>query len=142
MDQVRELAIHSTILGGMGQAGLDFKEVAGAAAEGVTVVAHYDPAFVKSEKASKFAELWAARYKREPDYLAASGYDAVWMIADAAKKVGASRKEVTRELSTMEFNGASGKVKLLPLEELRKDIVLQRWESGRLVGKENLGWIK
>jgi branched-chain amino acid transport system substrate-binding protein len=137
---VRARGVTAKILGSVGQSAPDFRNVAGDAAEGVTLVTPYDPLLVSSEHASKFRALWKTKNETEPDYLAATSYDAVWLIASAAQSAGASPKSIARGLYGVEFTGASGPIKLLPQGEARRDLAVQVWEGGKLVGKEAWSW--
>lgn len=82
---------------------------AGAAAEGLVVVA---PAFdvdSKLEKTRAFVAAFRQRYGVEPTYSAANSYDAVWLLAELIQK-GARSGEALRDglYTTTDFPSLSG----------------------------------
>ncbi|HEY5799887.1 MAG TPA: ABC transporter substrate-binding protein, partial [Burkholderiaceae bacterium] len=62
----------------------------------------------------KFMAAYRARYKADPDQFAAQAYDAMYIVAEALKKVAITgdvmkdRAALTAALPGVKFNGATG----------------------------------
>lgn len=86
-----------------------------------------------SEIALKFSASFDIRYGKQPERLAALGYDAVKMIADAYTSGGGSRDKLVRKLSELaKFQGASGKITFGKSRE-NVEMPIYRIEKGRPV---------
>ncbi|HVX66745.1 MAG TPA: ABC transporter substrate-binding protein [Bryobacteraceae bacterium] len=104
-----------------------FVQEAGAAAEGVLfpLVAEPEP---------EFAQRFAARFGREPDYAAACAYDAVRMLVEAVRKSGLNRSRIRDAVAALTpYAGASGRIEWDEVGQNRRAPVLAKIEHGRPV---------
>jgi branched-chain amino acid transport system substrate-binding protein len=86
--QAREIGLNVPLLGGDGWDSPALLKGAGGALEGAYFTNHWyddDPA----ARPQRFITDYQRRYGKKPDALAALGYDAVGVLADAMKRVGA-----------------------------------------------------
>jgi branched-chain amino acid transport system substrate-binding protein len=110
--QARELGIQVPLFGGDGWDSPKLFEAAGTALEGCYFSNHYsaeDP----SEAIQNFIKTYKARYNgRTPDAMAALGYDATRVLADAMKRArslsGPDLRDAIAE--TQDFPGVTGKI--------------------------------
>lgn len=110
--QAREVGLGARFLGGDGLEGLLSM---GPEYDGTLVGLLYHPD--ASRPAREFAEKFRARHGRDPDSFAALGYDAVHLLAQAAKEGGRSRAKIRdylagvgRKDGTPAFEGVTGAV--------------------------------
>jgi ABC-type branched-subunit amino acid transport system substrate-binding protein len=102
------------VLGPDQLADLDFYEMAGQAAEGLLVC---QPILLETEnpKQSKFVRRFEQLYKRQPDWIAAAGYDAMRLALEVLNSSGPGRRAFLQSLRTISgpdtaFEGLSGPV--------------------------------
>jgi len=110
--QARELGYTNPILGADGWDSGKLLEIAGAAAlQKVYFTNHYSP-FSTDPKVAKFVNEYKTKFGSVPDALAALGYDATFMMADAIKRAGAADPaKITAALAaTKGFVGVTGTV--------------------------------
>ena len=108
--QARELGYTNPIVGADGWDSGKLLEIAGAAAlQNVFFTNHYS-AFSTDPKVVKFVNDYKAKYGSVPDALAALGYDAAYLIADAAKRAGAADSAKIKDAlaATKNFTGVTG----------------------------------
>jgi branched-chain amino acid transport system substrate-binding protein len=100
--QARGLGMQARFVGGDGLVPLAGK---GAAYEGTMVglLYHRDA----GERARAFAQAYRARYGSDPDPFAAAAYDAVKLLAAAARANGPTREGIQRYLHTLGQNGGA-----------------------------------
>ncbi len=102
----------------------------------VTKTAVFPSQFLEKESSEinlKFSASYDIRYGKRPERLAALGYDAVLMIADAYASGANSRDKLVRKLSDLrQFQGASGKISFGPSRE-NIEMPLYRIDKGRPV---------
>ena len=109
--QARALGIRAPIIGGdglLGLAGLD------PVYDGVYVGLLYHPD-APSQFGRQFLEIYRNQYGQPPDHFAALTYDAVMLVADAARQVGFDRQRIRDYLQTVgngrePFQGVSGTI--------------------------------
>ncbi len=109
--QARALDIEAPIIGGdglLGLAGLD------PVYDGTYVGLLYHPD-APSQFGRQFLEAYRRRYGQPPDHFAALTYDAVMLVADAARQVGFARQRIRDYLQTVgngreSFQGVSGTI--------------------------------
>lgn len=109
--QARKLGIKTPMLGGDGWESPKLGEVAGKAFNGCYYSNHYssqDP----NPKIQEFIKKYSAKYKETPEAMAALGYDATYILADAIKRAKSlSGKDIAAELAnTKDFDGVTGKI--------------------------------
>jgi branched-chain amino acid transport system substrate-binding protein len=73
---------------------------------------------ITGERAQAFATAFRQAYGKDPDPFAAAAYDAVMLLAEAARKNGATREGIQRYLHTLgqpggaaPFQGATGEIR-------------------------------
>jgi len=137
--QARELGIKAPFLGGDGWDSPKLWEIGGEALNGSYFANHYsvdDP----NPAVQKFVGDYRARYKLVPDALAALGYDAARILADAMRRAGSTAGEKVRDAlaATKDFPGVTGKITLNADRNPIKPAVMLRIENGRFVYVETL----
>jgi branched-chain amino acid transport system substrate-binding protein len=137
--QARELGIKAPFLGGDGWDSPKLWEIGGEALNGSYFANHYsvdDP----NPAVQKFVGDYKARYKAVPDALAALGYDAARILADAMRRAGSTAGEKVRDAlaATKDFPGVTGKITLNADRNPIKPAVMLRIENGRFVYVETL----
>ena len=113
IQQARGLGLQARFIGGDGLVPLSGK---GALYDGTLVGLLYHPA--SGERAQAFATAFRAEYRKEPDPFAAAAYDAVMLLAAAARANGPTREGIQRYLRTLgqaggapAFPGATGVIR-------------------------------
>jgi len=130
--QARELGITVPLMGGDGWDSPKLFEIGGDALDGCYISNHYsvdDP----SPAIQKFVSEYKARYKDSPDALAALGYDAARILADAIKRAGSTDGEKVRDaLKTVkDFPGVTGKITINGDRNAVKPAVVLKIEKGK-----------
>ncbi len=104
--------------------------------DNLTKTAVFPSPFLEKESSEinlKFSAAYDIRYGKRPERLAALGYDAVMMIADAYASGANSRDKLVRKLSELrQFQGASGKISFGPNRE-NIEMPIYRIENARPV---------
>jgi branched-chain amino acid transport system substrate-binding protein len=103
-----------------------FKEL-----EGAYFSDHYAPD-IPWEKSKKFVAAYKAKYNHPPTSLAAMGYDAALVLADAMKRAKADTPEGIRDAiaATKDFEGATGKISIDDKRNAVKPAVIVQIKSG------------
>ena len=125
---LRGAGYRGAILGGSTLARRSFRGAAGAAAEGAVVALPYDPG---SDRWTRFARDFAAGNGRDPDFAAGSAYDAVRLVAEAARRAGPNRariRDAVRALSPWE--GVLGEVRFDNLGRNQRPVRLGTLHGG------------
>jgi len=138
--QARDLGMKQPLMGGDGWESPKLIEIGGKALEGCMYTNHYfygDPA----PNVRNFVQKYKERYGGIPDGMAALGYDAARVLADAiarAKKLdGASLREAIG--ATKGFQGVSGTINLGPdRNAVGKKIVIEEVKNGQLTLKATI----
>jgi branched-chain amino acid transport system substrate-binding protein len=111
--QARRLGLQARFIGGDGLVPLSTK---GPVYDGTLVGLLYHPA--ANDRAREFAAAYRQAYGSDPDPFAAAAYDAVNLLATAAKANGATRAGIQRYLHTLgqpggaaPFQGATGEIR-------------------------------
>jgi len=105
--QARELGIKSRILSTLGVESPEVWRIAKDAAEGIIyTVQAFDPD--KNPRAAEFKKKYEQKYKSSPDIFAGLAYDAVYIIADAIRKVGNNAERIRDYLYKNSFTGVMG----------------------------------
>jgi branched-chain amino acid transport system substrate-binding protein len=113
IQQARGIGLQARFIGGDGLVPLAQR---GPLFDGTLVGLLYHPA--SGERAQAFATAFRQAYQREPDPFAAAAYDAVMLLATAARANGATREGIQRYLRTLgrpggapAFEGATGQIR-------------------------------
>ncbi len=106
-------------------------ELAGASADGTYFSNHYSPD-ADSAIVKDFIEAYKAMYNGAvPDALAATAYDAAYMIAAAIESAGSTDAAALRDaIAAVELEGVSGNIKLNEKRDPVKSAVVIKIEGG------------
>ena len=108
--QARDLGMNLPLFGGDGWEAPQLISIGGAAVEGTYYSTHYSPEN-KSPAVSGFVERFRKRWSDEvPDAMAALGYDAAMVLADAIKRAGTTDSAKLRDAlaATKNLPGVTG----------------------------------
>ncbi|MBC8647197.1 MAG: ABC transporter substrate-binding protein [Thermoanaerobaculia bacterium] len=137
--QSRELGMTVPLLGGDGWDSPRLFEIGGDALNGCYLSNHYsvdDP----SPAIQKFVGDYRGKYKQVPDALAALGYDAARILADAITRAGSTGSDKIRDAlaATKDFPGVTGKITINAERNAIKPAVILRIENGKFVYVETV----
>ncbi len=110
--QARELGITVPLLGGDGWEAPELLQIAGLAVEGCYYSTHFSPES-PDERTQAFVQKYRERFNnRTPDGMAALGYDAAYMLADAIRRAGSTEPAAIRDAlaATEGFEGITGRI--------------------------------
>jgi branched-chain amino acid transport system substrate-binding protein len=132
--QARELGLTVPLVGGDGWDSPRLWEIGGQALNGCHFSNHYsvdDP----SPAVQKFVADYRKRYNQVPDALAALGYDAARILADAMKRAGSSKGDKVRDAlrATKDFPGVTGSITINSERNAVKPAVVLKIENGKFV---------
>lgn len=130
--QAREAGIKVPLLGGDGWDSPDVLKNAAGALDGSYMSNHFSIA-QGGPRIQKFVEAYEAKYKTKPNALAALGYDAMNLYADAVKRAGSMDKAKIREAlaQTKGFAGVTGDITMDPEHNAVKDAVILAARNGQ-----------
>ncbi len=130
--QAKELSLRITLLGGDGWDSPKLVEIAGASAEGTYFGTHFSPQ-QPTPRVRDFVSAFRQKYNEDPDALAALGYDALRLVADAIRRAGTmERVKVREELAkTSKFTGVTGDITIDENRNARKPLVMLKIEGGK-----------
>ena len=130
--QARELGITVPLMGGDGWDSPKLWEIGGEALNGCYLSNHYstdDP----SPVVQKFVSEYKRRYNALPDALAALGYDAARILADAMTRAGSTDGAKVRDAlaATKDFQGVTGLITINKDRNAIKPAVILKVENGK-----------
>jgi branched-chain amino acid transport system substrate-binding protein len=130
--QARDLGLTMPIIGGDGWEAPELIAVGGKAVEGTYYTTHFAPV-IPSPEAQGFVKRYQARWRDLPDAMAALGYDAVMVLADAIKRAGTTESSKLRDAiaATKNYPGVSGPTTLDPKRNASKPAVILTVKNGR-----------
>ena len=131
--QAREVGIKVPLLGGDGWDSPKLLEIAGDALEGTFYSSHYSPKDT-SPKIQEFIKKFKEAYGIIPDSMAAMGYDAALVLADAIKRSpNITSKDIRDALaSTKDFPGVTGNITIDEKRNANKAAVVLKIKDGQL----------
>ena len=138
--QARDLGIKAPLVGGDGWESPKLLEIGGKALNGSFYANHYfygDPAPIVSNFVQKYKE----RFGAAPDALAALGYDAARVLADAMKRAGKIEGPAIKDAiaATKNFPGVTGTITLGPdRNPINKKIVIEEIKGGQLTLRKTI----
>ena len=138
--QARELGIMVPLLGGDGWDSPKLVEIAGAEAlKNGFFSNHYSPED-KDPRVVKFVETYKKEYGQVPDALAALGYDAALMVADAIKRANSTEPAKIKDAiaQTKNLQGVTGMITLDANHNPVKSAVVIEMKEGKQVFKEKV----
>ena len=131
--QARELGLNVPLLGGDGWEAPQLLEIGGASVEGIYFSTHYssegDAPAVKD-----FVAAFRARWNGEtPDAMAALGYDAAKVLADALRRAGSTEGPALRDAlaATKDFPGVTGSTTMDAQRNATKTAVIVTVKDGK-----------
>jgi branched-chain amino acid transport system substrate-binding protein len=109
-------------------------EIGGEALNGSYFSNHYSTDN-PSPVVQKFVKDYKERYKQTPDALAALGYDAAKILADAMQRAGSTDGQKVRDAlaATKNFEGVTGKISINADRNAVKPAVVLKVENGKFV---------
>src|ERR1051325_5251435 len=133
-NQTKQLGIKAPLLGGDGWDAPQLWQLGGASLNGNYISNHYsvdDP----SPAIRKFVADFKGRYGVQPDALAALGYDAMKVLADAIKRAGTTENTKLRDAiaQTKDFPGVTGKISIDKDRNAVKPAVVLKLENLKFV---------
>jgi branched-chain amino acid transport system substrate-binding protein len=140
VSQARDLGINAPFVGGDGWESPKLLEIGGKALNGCFYANHYfygDPA----PNVREFVEKYKGRYGQTPDALAALGYDAAHVLADALKRAKSPKDGDLRDAiaATKDLLGVTGKITLGPdRNPINKKIVIEEVKNGQLTLRKTI----
>ncbi len=137
--QARELGITVPFLGGDGWDSPKLWEIGGPALNGCYFSDHYstdDP----NPEVQKFVTEYKTRYHQVPDALAALGYDAARILADAIQRAGSTDGAKLRDAiaATKDFPGVTGSITINKDRNAVKPAVVLKIENGKYLLVETI----
>jgi branched-chain amino acid transport system substrate-binding protein len=137
--QSRDLGITAPLLGGDGWDSPRLWEIGGKALNGCYFSNHYsvdDP----SPAVQKFVSDYKAKYGATPDALAALGYDAARILADAIKRADSVDGPKLRDAlaQTKTFAGVTGSITIDKDRNAVKPVVMLKVQDGKFVFQERI----
>ncbi|MEO8434271.1 MAG: ABC transporter substrate-binding protein [Pyrinomonadaceae bacterium] len=137
--QAKQLGITQPLLGGDGWDAPQLWELGGDALNGDYISNHYsveDP----SPAIQKFVNDFKGRYKIVPDALAALGYDAMRVLADAIKRGGTTEGPKLRDAiaATKDFAGVTGVISINGERNAVKPAVVLKLQDGKYIYQETI----
>lgn len=130
--QVRKLGLQSVLIGGDGWDSAKLAEIGGAAVEGAYYSNHYSHE-EERPAVQEFVKKYREKYGAVPDGLAALGYDAMRLLADALGRAKSfSGADVAAAINeTKDFPGVTGKITIDENRNARKPAVILQMKNGR-----------
>jgi branched-chain amino acid transport system substrate-binding protein len=134
-NQARQLGIKAPLMGGDGWDSPELWKLGGEALNGNYISNHYsvdDP----SPAIQRFVNDYKARYNGTvPDALAALGYDAMKVLADAIRRAGTTESQKLRDAiaQTSNFTGVTGAITLDAQRNAVKPAVVLKLQNPRFV---------
>ena len=133
VSQARQLGITIPIFGGDGWEAPELIQIAGAALEGTYYSTHFS-AENQDAKIQSFVKNFRAKYNGEtPDSMAALGYDAAMVLADAIRRAGTTEGPKLRAAiaATKDHEGVTGRTTLDSLRNAPKAAVIITVKDGK-----------
>jgi branched-chain amino acid transport system substrate-binding protein len=138
--QARELGLDVPLLGGDGWDSPELTKGAETEFNGTYFSNHLstedpDPAV------QGFIKKYKAKYNSEPDAMAALGYDAALILADAIKRAGGTESQKLRDAiaSTKDFAGVTGKISINPERNALKPLTILQIVDGKYRFAQRIG---
>ncbi len=129
--QVRKAGVTATLIGGDGWDSVELAKIGGKDVEGAYFCNHYAPDQGTPE-AVEFVKKYQAEHGRVPDALAALGYDAAKLLADAMNRATSlSGKDLAAAInSTRDFKGVTGTISIDEDRNAKKPLVIVQVKGG------------
>ena len=131
--QAKQLGINVPLFGGDGWESEDLVKIGKEAVEGNYFSTHYHPD-VGTEQSRRFVENYKKRYNgKNPDALAAMGYDSAIVLVDAIKRAGSIEGSKVRDAlsATKNFDAVTGKITIDSKRDASKAAVILQVKDGK-----------
>ena len=131
--QAKQLGLNVPLFGGDGWESEKLTEIGKDAVEGQYFSTHYHPD-VGSELSRKFLENYRRRWNgKNPDALAACGYDSALVLADAIKRAGSTDGQKVRDAlaATRNFQAVTGVITINENRDATKAAVILQVKDGK-----------
>lgn len=131
--QAREIGLNVPLIGGDGWDSPQLIPGAGTALKGCYFTDHNFSVNSKEPETVRFVEAYRARYRKDPDALAALGYDAARILVAAMRTAKPLTRETLREAiaRTRDFPGVTGKITIDSNRNARKAAVIMRVDADK-----------
>jgi branched-chain amino acid transport system substrate-binding protein len=137
--QAKAVGLKVPLLGGDGWDSSKLTEIGGDAIEGSYFSNHYS---VENQDphVQRFIKSYEAQFKAKPDGLAALGYDAMMILADAIKRAGSDDPKKIRDAlaATKDFKGVTGAITIDAGRNAKKSAVVLKVEKGNYKFQETI----
>jgi branched-chain amino acid transport system substrate-binding protein len=134
LKQAKELGVTGPFVGGDGAYSPELISVAGPAAEGSYYTLMAMGYGVADEEVTRFTSAYRAKYGGEPDVYSAYAYDALMVVADAARRGGFAADGIKDALyKTRGFRGVTGITSFDANGEVDKPFGVYEVKSGKFV---------
>lgn len=138
--QARELGLNMPLLGGDGWDSPELTKGAETQFNGTYFSNHFsteDPDTI----VQNFIKKYKAKYKSEPDAMAALGYDAALILADAIKRAGGVESQKLRDAiaATKDFPGVTGKITINAQRNAEKPLTILQIVDGKFRFGQRIG---
>lgn len=132
MKQAREMGIETRVLGEEGADSPKTIEIAGKAAEGFVIVTNLNRDDPRPE-VQQFLKDYEERFKKMPDMVGASAYDAFMILCEGIKKAGSVKGPAMKDAiaATKNYNALTGMISSFKNGEVVKDVQVQIVKDGR-----------
>lgn len=131
--QARQLGLTVPLFGGDGWESEKLTEIGKDAVEGHYFSTHYHPD-VGSESSRRFVANYRKRWNgKNPDALAACGYDSALVLVDAIRRAGTTDGAKVRDAlaATKDFDAVTGKITINPQRDASKSAVILQVKDGK-----------
>lgn len=130
--QAREIGLNVPLLGGDGWESPRLYEIGGKAIEGSFFSTHYSPEDT-SPMVQSFVAKFKAAYGATPDGLAAAGYDAAKILADALARAANTSGPALRDAlaQTKDYKGVTGTITIDENRNAKKGAVILKVNGGK-----------
>ncbi|MBA2241315.1 MAG: ABC transporter substrate-binding protein [Chthoniobacterales bacterium] len=129
--QARELGMNVPILGGDGWDSPTLTQIGGPALENTFFSNHFS---VEDQNPviQNFVRDYRERFKKDPDGMAALGFDAAKVLLDAMTRAGSTEPAKVRDAlaATVDFQGVTGKISIDPERNATKPAVVLAIKDG------------
>lgn len=136
LKQADNLGIKAQWLGLGGFTNDQFYKLSEGAAEGMVHVSYFEPgAYDYFPDSKDFVENYKKEYSVNPDMYAASGYEAMYILAEAIKKAGSDDREAIKEAmkKIKDLPGVTGPTTFDQNGQAKKKILFVKIENGKRV---------
>ncbi|MFO1450415.1 MAG: ABC transporter substrate-binding protein [Opitutaceae bacterium] len=137
--QASQLGLKATLLGGDGFEAPQLLEIGGAALEGAYYSTHFATENT-GEVSRAFVRAYEGRHGSAPNGLSALTYDAITLVADAARRAGSVEKSALKAAlaATRNFPGVTGRTSINAQRDADKDAAIITVRGGKLVFVETI----